>query len=110
MKQYVLDEIARPDLTLIREYLHAKAKKSGLDDLWWVELPSDLLTPEQAAHPQCQPHRFAVELGRTSLRFEFFIRSNGQMRCPCAGYTTNRQRAWILEFADHLVEKLHLRT
>jgi len=110
MKQYVLDEITRPDLARIRTYLNGKAKTSGLDDLWWVELPADLLTPEQAAHAECQPHRFAVELGRTSLRFELFVRSNRQLRCACAGYTTHRQRAWILDFADRLVDDLQLRT
>ncbi len=110
MKQYVLDEIARPDLERIKAYLDGKAKPSGLEGLWWVELTGELLSDEQSSHPECQPHRFAVELGRTSLRFELFIRSNRHLRCSCAGYANEPQRAWILHFADRLVEDLQLRT
>lgn len=110
MKQYLLDEIAKPDLDRITAYLNDQARPAGLEGLWWVELPQDLLTSEQQAHPDCQPHRFAVELGRTSLRFEFFIRSNRHLRCSCAGYATPAQRAWIMDFADRLVEDLQLRT
>ena len=82
MKQYLLDEIAKPDLDRITAYLNDQARPAGLEGLWWVELPQDLLTSEQQAHPDCQPHRFAVELGR----------------------------AWIMDFADRLVEDLQLRT
>lgn len=110
MKQYVLDEIAKPDLDRITSYLNDKAKPSGLAGLWWVELPRDLLTEEQASHSECQPHRFAVELGRASLRFELFIRSNRHLRCSCADYANSRQRAWIMDFADRLVADLQLRT
>ncbi len=110
MQQYVLDEIARPDLDRIKAYLDDKAKPSGLEGLWWVELTDDLLSAEQAAHPECQPHRFAVELGRSSLRFEFFIRSHRHLRCSCAGYANEPQRAWIMAFADQLVAALQLRT
>jgi hypothetical protein len=110
MRQYVLDEIASIDLTRIREYLNDKAKPAGLDGLWWVEMPPELRTEEQAEHAQCQPQRFAIDLGRTFLRFEFFIRSNRQLRCSCTCYATERQRAWIMAFADRLVEDLQLRT
>ena len=44
MKQYVLDEIARPDLERIKAYLDDKSKPSGLEGLWWVELTGELLS------------------------------------------------------------------
>ncbi len=110
MRQYVLDEIGRSDLDRIKTYLNDKAQASGLEGLWWVEVPRELLSLEQQEHRECQPHRFAVELGRTSLRFEFFIRSNRHLRCSCAGYAGLEQRAWIMNFADLLVEDLQLRT
>ena len=72
MKQYLLDEIARADLPRVREYLSEHALTSSLEDVWWVDLPEELLSPEQFEHQQCRPFRFAVELGDDFVRFEFF--------------------------------------
>ena len=75
MRQYQLDEIARDDIPRVREYLHEHAQAARLADIWWVDLPEDLLSPEQFAHRDCRPFRFAVEVGDDFVRFEFLIRS-----------------------------------
>ncbi|MBM4289035.1 MAG: hypothetical protein FJ135_13000 [Deltaproteobacteria bacterium] len=110
MKQYVLDEIPRPDLARIKEYLDEKASPSGLEGIWWVELTPEQLSEPQLAHKDCQPHCFAVELGRNFVKFEFLIRSRRTMRCTCVGYATRVQRDWIMEYADRLVAELEVRT
>ena len=110
MRQYVLDEIARPDLPRIKEYLDRKAIASGLEGIWWVEFGKEQLSESQIAHPDCQPHCFAVELGRDAIKFEFLIRSRRTMRCSCIGYATPAQRDWIMNFADKLVAELEVKT
>jgi hypothetical protein len=110
MRQYLLDEIARNDLPRVREYLNQHASAANLQDIWWVDLSEDLLSPEQFEHRDCQPFRFAVELGDNFVRFEFLIRSQQTMRCACIGYATRQQRDFILSYADRLVEELALRT
>jgi hypothetical protein len=110
MRQYLLDEISRSDYQRLQDYLTAHAQASGLQDIWWVDLPEDLLSPEQFDHRDCQPFRFAVELGDTYLRLEFLIRSRTTMRCSCIGYATRPQRDFILAFADRLVGELGLKT
>ncbi|MBM4283963.1 MAG: hypothetical protein FJ128_01760 [Deltaproteobacteria bacterium] len=110
MRQYLLDEISRDDLPRIREYLDEHALASRLDDVWWVNLGDDLLGPVQFEHQECRPFRFAVEVGDRFVRFEFLIRSEKTMRCPCIAYATRQQRDFILAFADRLVERLSLRT
>ncbi|MFZ5453264.1 MAG: hypothetical protein ACOZF2_15505 [Thermodesulfobacteriota bacterium] len=110
MRQYHLDEISRNDIPRIRDYLQEHALASSLDGIWWVDLPEDLLSPEQFAHPDCRPFRFAVELGDNFVRFEFLIRSQQTMRCTCIGYATRQQRDYIFAFADRLVEDLALKT
>jgi hypothetical protein len=106
----MLDEIRRGDIPRIREYLNQHAVASGLEDVWWIDLAQDLLSPEQFAHKDCQTFRFAVELGPSFVRFEFLIRSRQTMRCSCIGYATRAQRDFILAFADRLVEDLALST
>ncbi len=110
MRQYMLDEIVRQDMPRVREYLHQHAIAARLEDIWWVDLPEDLLSPEQFAHQNCRPFRFAVEVGDDFVRFECLIRSDQKMRCSCIGYATRPQRDFILAFADRLVEELGLRT
>jgi hypothetical protein len=115
MRQYLLDEIARKDIPRVRQYLKEHALASSLTDIWWVDLPEDLLSPEQFEHQQCRPYRFAVEVGEPEVgdsfvRFEMLIRSRETMRCSCLGYATRQQRDFILAYADRLVEKLALRT
>jgi hypothetical protein len=110
MRQYLLDEISRKDISRIRDYLGEHAQASGLADIWWVDLNEDLLSPDQFEHRDCTPFRFAVELGDNFVRFEFLIRSQKTMRCSCIGYATRQQRDFIMAFADRLVEDLELRT
>ena len=115
MRQYQLDEISKSDIPRVREYLHEHAQASRLNDIWWVDLAEDLLSPEQFSHRDCQPFRFAVEVGEMEVgdsfvRFEFLIRSRETMRCACIGYATRQQRDFILAFADRMVEDLALRT
>ena len=110
MRQYLLDEIRRPDISRIRDYLHEHAQPSGLEGIWWVELADDLLSDTQQSHPQCRPFIFGIELGKDFLKFEFLIRSRQTMRCPCIGYATRGQRDFILAFADRLVQDLSLST
>ncbi|MBM4294107.1 MAG: hypothetical protein FJ126_04285 [Deltaproteobacteria bacterium] len=110
MRQYLLDEIRKPDLPRLRDYFNEHAIAAGLEGIWWVDLPEDLLSPQQFDHRDCRPFRFAVELGDDFVRFEFLIRSRETMRCACVGYATRPQRDFILAFADKLVEKLSLKT
>jgi len=110
MRQYLLDEISRGDGLRLRDYLVEHAQASGLQDIWWVDLPADLLSPEQFEHQDCQPFRFAIELGDNFLRFEFLIRSRNTMRCSCIDYATRQQRDFIMAFADRLVTDLALKT
>jgi len=110
MRQYLLDEIRRADIPRVRDYLQDHAQASSLEGVWWVDLPADLLSPEQFAHQDHRPFRFAVELGDDFLRFEFLIRSRETMRCACIGYASRQQRDFIFAFADRLVDDLSLKT
>lgn len=110
MRQYVLDEISRADISRVQDYLDDHATRSGLQGIWWVDLRDDLLDETQYAHDECKPFRFAIELGKNFVKFEFLIRSGQTMRCPCIGYANRQQREFIMRFADHMVEELNLRT
>ena len=97
-------------MTRIRAYLEANTISSGLAQVFWAQVPDDLLSAEQRAHTDCRPHVFAVELGDDRVKFELFIRSLPNMRCTCPAYAGRLQRRHILSFADRMIRDLDIRT
>ncbi|MFH0810294.1 MAG: hypothetical protein V2A77_07495 [Pseudomonadota bacterium] len=111
MRQYVLDEIRPEDISRVRQWVAERAELSGVEDLYWMNFQTDLLSQTQFQHQECQPHAFAIELGETSVKFEFLVRSRHNYRCRvCQIYATPPQRQFILDFADRLIADLQLLT
>ncbi len=110
MRAYLIDEIGNPELERIKGFLAQNAIGSGMDGIFWVKVPSDLLTGAQHLHEACRPHVFAVELGRGFVKLELFIRSLANMRCTCPGFCTSPQRDFVIRFADSMLDQLNIRT
>jgi hypothetical protein len=110
MRKLVFDEINRPDMDRIREYLAKNAVSSDIEGLYWVELHNDLLDQRQSVHHACQPYRFAIELTQDAVCMEMLIRSKTTLRCDCIRYANALQRDFILRFADTLIEECEIRT
>jgi len=110
VKSYLIDEIGVADLRRIRRFLSEKAISSGLDTLFWVEVPNSLLTPLQQEHLPCQPHVFAVETGQSHVKAELYLRTLRDMRCPCQDYCTLQQARFIMEWVNSMLKDLSIRT
>ena len=110
MRQLYWDELLPSDVGRIRDWLEDNAQSATVGDVFWVNLPRELLTPEQEAEKDSHPFCFAVELGRDDVRFEFLIRSRKVMRSPAAGYATGAQLRFTMEFADRLLQELDVQT
>jgi hypothetical protein len=110
MRAYLIDEIDNPDMEKIKSFLTRNAIKSGMNGIFWVKVPADLLSEPQHRHEACQPHVFAVELGPGFVKLELYIRSLPNMSCSCPGWSTSAQREFIIRFADGMVDQLQIRT
>ena len=110
MRAYLIDEIGNPDMEKIKGFLSRNAIESGMEGIFWVKVPPDLLSETQHQHEACRPHVFAVELGRGFVKWELFVRSLQNMRCTCPGFCTSPQRDFIIRFADLMVDQLNIRT
>lgn len=110
MKSYLIDEIASEDIKNIVEYLKKNGSTSGMENLFWIEVPDNYLNDLQAAHSKCAPHQFAVETGDSWIKTEFFIRTSKKFRCDCNGYCDAGQRKFIIEYMDAVIDKLNIRT
>ena len=110
MKTYLFDEIRSDDMAKIRAYLEENTVSSRLGQVFWAQIPDDLLSAEQQAHTDCRPHVFAIELGDDWVKFELLVRSLPNMQCTCPAYAGRHQRRHILSFADNMIRALDVKT
>jgi hypothetical protein len=109
MKQYVIDQLRETDYTQILEFLKSKAERVVLEDIFWINLPEGMYSEVQKEHKNCQPHYFAVNLTRNQVDFELLIRSQQIIRCNCICYADRKQRDYIIDFADGMLEELGIK-
>lgn len=108
MKQYIIDEIRIYDYEKIKNHLDARLGPAELDNIYWLPLGPSLHTDIQAAHRECHPLYFALELNTDSIAAEFLVRTKNRVRCDCIGNATQAQAAWLIEFVDSVFEKLEI--
>ncbi|MEW5913357.1 MAG: hypothetical protein AB1814_12425 [Thermodesulfobacteriota bacterium] len=109
MRALVFDEIRPPDMERLSEHLARHATASGLPEVFWLELPPELLSAEQAAHAECGPHRLALVLEEDALKLELLVRG-ARLHCSCTAYADPAQRQWLLDYADRLLAELDIKT
>jgi hypothetical protein len=110
MKQYVIDELRPKDYEMIKAFMDENFGSSNVDGVYWLQLDHNILTPVQKEHTECQPFYVAVDLESNLVAFELLVRTKNRMRCSCMGYATEKQRNWLMGFADAMFDKLGIKT
>jgi len=108
MKQYRIDELRPEDYKKLKAYLDEHYGPCQMEGLYWLPLDDDLLDDVQAAHRDCQPFYFAIELRPTVISFELLIRTRNRVRCDCIRYANATQRQSIVQLADTIFETLKI--
>jgi len=109
MKQYVIDQLRESDHDQIRSFLDERGERTVFDEIYHMDLPKELYSEAQAAHNECQPFYFAINLALTKVSFELLIRSHQTLRCQCIGYATREQREYIIDFAESILTEHNIR-
>jgi hypothetical protein len=109
MKQYVIDQLRESDYEKILEFLKNNTEASEFGDIFWVMLPVELYSDIQKEHKQCHPFCFAVNLSFSQVDFELLTRSRRILRCTCISYADGKQRDYIMDYADRMLEELNIR-
>jgi hypothetical protein len=109
MRQYMIDEISFLERDNLDSYLKRTLKPGGLEGVFFLSVPPDLLGPEQQGHEECGPFYFTVILEPASIRFEFLVRGASNMHCACIAQATPAQRQFVLDFADRMLTEEMIR-
>jgi hypothetical protein len=110
MKQYVIDELRPADQEKIKKYLDAHFGPAEMGGIYWIPVDAPLYNETQAAHAECHPLYFAVELGETALTAELLVRTKNKIRCDCICYATPDQFLWLVRVMDAIFERLEIKT
>ena len=108
MKQYLIDGLRPEDHVKLKAYLDDHYGPASLGSVYWVEIDPDLLSPVQKEHGACAPHVFALELDERFLACELLVRIKKNIKCDCMGYATRRQREWIMDTMDGVLDSLSI--
>ena len=103
MRAYLIDELSFLERDNLDSYLKRNLEPAGLEGVFFLTIPPDLLNPTQKSHADCAPFCCAVVLGKDTLRFELLVRSRHNLHCDCIGRATPEQRAFIMDFADRML-------
>lgn len=105
MRQFVIDDLSPMENDNIDSYLKRNLKPSPMIGVYWLPIPDELLTDIQKSHTECGPYYSSVEIDRHGVRFEMLIRSASNFHCPCIAYGDKKQRQYILDFIDGMIEE-----
>ena len=110
MKQYVIDELRPDDYEKIKIYFDDNFCSSGVDGIYWIPIDQENLSDVQAAHAECRPFYFAVDIEPTRMACELLVHTKSRIRCDCISYATEKQRNWLIELVDVIFDNLEIKT
>lgn len=109
MRWYVVDELSAEETARLGRALLDMKLDSGMNSLYWLPVPENLLSPVQREHAaHCGPHVLALELEEHGLRLELLVRARGCLRCDCVHYAEPELRAHMIAWLDQLLADLRI--
>ncbi len=107
MRQIVIDELSPMERDNIDSYLKRNTRQGPMIGLYWLVLPDELLGEAQQGeeHKDHGPFYLAVEVEQFSVKFELLVRSQSNLHCSCIGHANAKQRQYVLDFIDKMVEE-----
>ncbi len=107
MRSYHITDLTPEDVRRITERLRAMELEAGLEGLYWLPVPSALLSDVQQKHaPDCGPYVMGLEVEDDSLRLEFLVRARGMLRCECVHYASSKLETHMMRYLDDLLSQL----
>lgn len=108
MKQYLIDGLSPYDYERLKKYCDETFGIASLGSIYWVEIDPILLNPMQKSHTECQPYYFALELDEQNLSCELLVRIKKSIKCDCMAYADKRQREWLMDKVDAILDTLDI--
>jgi hypothetical protein len=109
MRSYYIDEFVPGELERLAERLGSMDLYAGMEELYWLPVPSSLLTSTQKKHEhECGPYVVALEILGEALRLELLVRARNRLRCDCVAYAEQRLVSHMILYLHALLDELKI--
>lgn len=109
MRNYTIDELEPEAVGRIAKALDSRGMNASMDGMYWLELPTALLSDLQREHaPQCGPFCLGIEVLEDGVQMELLVRARQILRCDCVAYATPEQRAYAMDELDRTLRELDI--
>ena len=107
MRWYGIDDITEEDTKKLADTLTEMELTSGMDGLFWLPVPAEMLSPVQQEHVEsCGPHVMGLEIEENFVRLELLVRARSRMRCECVHYASPELRDSMIVWLENLLAEL----
>ena len=109
MRSYHIDGFVSGELERLIERLEKMELSAGMENLYWLPVPGDLLTPLQKEHErECGPYALALEVLDAALRLELLVRARNRLRCDCVAYAEPKLIGHMTGYLHGLLNELKI--
>ena len=107
MRTYSIDQLDEKDIASITGRLTAMDLQAGLDGVFWLPIPPEMLSPVQREHEsRCGPYCMALEVEPESVHLELLVRGMGRIRCECVSFAAPELRNHMILYLESMLTEL----
>lgn len=109
MRIYTIDQLSKEDTARIQERLNDMELRAGIEGIYWLPVPADMLSPTQSEHREnCGPYCLALELDEQALHLELLVRGLGRISCQCVAFASVELRNHMIAFVEDMLRELSI--
>ena len=109
MRIYTIDQLRDEDTKLISERLTEAGLQGGLQGLYWLPVPENLLSSLQVEHKEkCGPYCLALDVDEQALHLELLVRGMGKITCQCVAFASEELRDHMIAFVEDTLRELEI--
>lgn len=110
MRTYTIDQLEEADIAAINSRLLDLELQAGLEGIYWLPVPKNMLTPLQEEHfGQCGPYCLALEVGPDAVHMELLVRGMGRISCQCLSFASEELRNHMVAFLENMLLDLNIK-
>lgn len=107
MRTYTIDQLEEADTAAVNARLLDLGLQAGLEGVYWLPVPKDMLTPSQAEHfDQCGPYCLALEVEANAVHMELLVRGMGRISCGCLSFASEGLRNHMIAYLEGMLQEL----
>ena len=109
MRTYTIDQLEEKDIAAINTRLLDMELQAGLEGIYWLPVPRDMLTPIQVEHfASCGPYCLALEVESNAAHLELLVRGMGRISCECLSFASQNLRNHMIGYLENLLTELRI--